>query len=147
MTEYVNYTGGVVLHITTPHATLYESKEDGAVLVRYFLDLSFPYLVLGTLRSDESDVNENVIKPNMSDQQNYNSARALRFFVHFLYRHCTPTTWNFLVSRVVEDVKHKATIFFFFFWTQTQSFRINSTKISQQSLKKFETSATAVAVA
>ena len=92
MTEYVNYTGGVVLHITTPHATLYESKEDGAVLVRYFLDLCFPYLVLGTLRFDESDVNENVIKPNMSDQQNYNSARALRFFVHFLYRHSTPTT-------------------------------------------------------
>ena len=53
----------MVLHITIPHATLNESKDDDVVLVRYFLDLWFPYLVLGTLRSDDSEGNENVIKP------------------------------------------------------------------------------------
>ena len=53
----------MVLHITIPHATLNESKDSVVVLVRYFLDLCFPYLVLGTLRSDYSDGNENVIKP------------------------------------------------------------------------------------
>ena len=53
----------MVLHITIPHAMLNESKDGDVVLVPYFLDLYFSYLVLGTLRSDYSDGNENVIKP------------------------------------------------------------------------------------
>ena len=91
----------MVLHITTPHATLNESKDDDVVLVRYFLDLCFPYLVLGTLRSDYSDGNENVIKPTCQI-----SKTTLHVHYAFLYisfcRHCSPTTWNFL------------SIFFFF---------------------------------
>ena len=39
--------------------------------------------VIGTLRSNDADGNENVKKTNWFDKQNNNFARASRFFVHF----------------------------------------------------------------
>ena len=53
-------------------------------------------------------------KTNKSDQQNNNSERAVRFFVHFFYRHCSPTTRNFLVSRFTEDVNTRQQFSFSF---------------------------------
>ena len=91
----------------------------------------FPILGIGDLKIRWKRRRRERHKTNMSDQQNSNSARALRFFVHFVHRYCSPATRNFLVSRFTEDVKHKATIFFFFYWTQIQSFRSNFRKISQ----------------
>ena len=39
--------------------------------------------------------------------QNNNFARASRFFCKFLCRHCTTTTWKFIISRFVEDVNKR----------------------------------------
>ena len=104
----------MVLHITIPHATLKESKDDDAVLVRYFLDLCFPYLVLGTLRSDDSDGNENVIKPICQ----ISKTTTLHVHYAFLYisfcRCCSPITRNFLVSRFTEDVNTRQQFSFSF---------------------------------
>ena len=70
-------------------------------------------------------------KTNMSNPQNNNSARALRFFVHFLL----PSLLAYYVKlprfTFHGGRKLKATIFVFFFWPQIQSFRIYSWKISQ----------------
>ena len=41
------------------------------------------YLVLGSLRSNDADGNENVKKNNWFNEHNNNFARASRFFVHF----------------------------------------------------------------
>ena len=75
------------------------------------------------LNDDDDDGNENGKKELVLDKQNNNFARASRFFCTFLCRRCTTTTWNFLISRFVEDGEQKTTTFFFFSWTLMQSFR------------------------
>ena len=49
-------------------------------------------LLLGTVRFNDADSNENVKKNNRSYRQNNNFARASRFFVHFFARFCTTRT-------------------------------------------------------
>ena len=61
-------------------------------------------LLLGTLRSNDADGNENVKKNNRFYKQNINFARASRFFVHFFARFCTTRTWKCIISRFMEDV-------------------------------------------
>ena len=58
---------------------------------------------------------ENGQKATGSDKQNNNFARASPFFVHFfaVVARCTTTTWNFLVSSFVEDVKTRQQFSFF----------------------------------
>ena len=104
----------MVLHITIPHATLNESKDSDVVLVRYFLDLCFSYLVLGTLRSNYSDGNENVIKPITQISKTTTLNVHYAFLYIFFYRHCSPTTRNFLVSRFTEDVNTRQQFSFSF---------------------------------
>ena len=58
---------------------------------------------IGSLRNDDDDGNENGKKAIGLDKQNNNFARASRFFCTFLCRRCTTTTWNWLISRFVED--------------------------------------------
>ena len=60
--------------------------------------------IIGTLRSNDADGNEDVKKNNRFNKQNNNFARASRFFVHFFARFCTTTTWKCLISRFMEDV-------------------------------------------
>ena len=104
----------MVLHITIPHATLNESKDGDVVLVPYFLDLYFSYLVLGTLRSDYSDGNENVIKPVCQIHKTITPQVHYAFLYISFCRHCSPTTWNFLVSRFMEDVNSRQQFSFSF---------------------------------
>ena len=44
-------------------------------------------------------------------EQNNNSARASRFFLHFFDDHCTTTRWNLPMRRFVEDVDIRRQIF------------------------------------
>ena len=53
---------------------------------------------------------------------------CITLFSTFLYRRCTTTSWNFLISRFVEDVNTTPTIFFSFCPTLIQSFRIQLQK-------------------
>ena len=55
-----------------------------------------------SLSTDDGDVNENSKQATGLDWQNNNSARD-HAFCTFLCRHCTTTTWKFLISRFVED--------------------------------------------
>ena len=67
---------------------------------------------LGSLSNDDGDVNENGKKAIGWDGQNNSSARASRFFVHFLPR--TTTTWKCLISRFVENVNTRRQLYFSF---------------------------------
>ena len=50
----------------------------------FFMYVFHNVLLLGTLRSNDADGNENVKKKNNRfNKQNNNSARASHFFVHF----------------------------------------------------------------
>ena len=92
----------------------------------YRIKISIGYSLIWSLSNndDNDDVNENGKKAKGLDQQNNNSARAPRFFVHF-----------FAVTARLKDVKrpnftfcggreHKTTTSFFFSWTSIQSFKI-----------------------
>ena len=62
-----------------------------------------------SLSNDDGDVNENGKKAISWDRQNNNFARASHVhhslvLCRLLCRHCTTTTWNFLISRFMEDV-------------------------------------------
>ena len=73
-----------------------------------FLPIVFPP---PTPLSHEGDVNENVKQATGLDWQNNNSARD-HAFCTFLCRHCTTTTWKFLISRFVEDVSTRQRLSF-----------------------------------
>ena len=60
--------------------------------------------IIGTLRSDDADGDENVRKKKSLYKKNNNFARASRIFVHFFARFCTTTTWKCLISRFMENV-------------------------------------------
>ena len=60
-------------------------------------------LIIGTLRSNDADGNENV-KTKRFNKQNNNFARALRFFCTFLSCFCTTSTRKCQISRFKEDV-------------------------------------------
>ena len=74
-------------------------------------------LLLGTLRFNDADSNENVKKNNRSYRQNNNFARASRFFVHFFARFCTTTTWKCLIPRFMSDVTSDDKIQFLFLYS------------------------------
>ena len=50
-------------------------------------------------------------KNNRFNDQHNSSARALRFLVHFFDVHCTPTTWNLLIWRFMENADKQRRIF------------------------------------
>ena len=62
------------------------------------------WVVLGTLRSNDADGDENVKKHNRFYKENNSFVRALHFFCTFLSRFCTTTTWKCLISCFMEDV-------------------------------------------
>ena len=54
---------------------------------------------------------------------------CITLFCTFHCRRCTTTTWNLLISHLNYGRReHKTTVFFFFFWTQIQSFIIQFQK-------------------
>ena len=54
---------------------------------------------------------------------------CITLFCTFPCRRCTTTTWNLLISHFNYGRReHKITVFFFFFWTKVQSFRIQLQK-------------------
>ena len=54
---------------------------------------------------------------------------CITLFCTFRCRRCTTTTWNLLISHFNYGRReHKTKVFFFFFWTQIQSFRIQLQK-------------------
>ena len=59
---------------------------------------SVTYGIVGTLRSNDAEDNENVKKNNRFNKQNNNFARASHFFVHFF------PVFARLISRFMEDV-------------------------------------------
>ena len=59
--------------------------------------------LIGSLSNNDGVVNENGIKAVGLDSPKNNVARSSRFFVHFLSRGYTTTTWNFLILRFVVD--------------------------------------------
>ena len=60
--------------------------------------------LIGTLRSNDADGNENVKKKIGLIRKNNNFARALRFFVHFFSCFCTTTTLKCLLLRFMDNV-------------------------------------------
>ena len=62
--------------------------------------------ILGTLRSNDADGDENVKKKtnNRFHNQNNNFARASHFFVHFFAHFCMTATWKCLISHFMEYV-------------------------------------------
>ena len=60
--------------------------------------------LIGTLRSNDADGNENVKKKSCLIRKKNNFARASRFFVHFFSCFCTTTTWKCLLLRFMENV-------------------------------------------
>ena len=67
--------------------------------------------LMRNLSTDDGDVNENGKQATGLDWQNNNSARD-HAFCTFLCRHCTTTTWQFLISRFVEDVSTRQRLSF-----------------------------------
>ena len=67
--------------------------------------------LMRNLSTDDGDVNENGKQATGLDWQNNNSARD-HAFCTFLCRHCTTTTWKFLISRFVEDVSTRQRLSF-----------------------------------
>ena len=59
---------------------------------------------IGTLRCDDSNGNETVKKNNRFNEQNKNSARASRFFVHFSAITARIQRENALLHTFMEDV-------------------------------------------
>ena len=70
---------------------------------RSIAEESVPSTTVGSLRNHDGDGNENGNKAIGLEKQNNNFTRASRFFVHFSAVRCTTTTWNWLISRFVED--------------------------------------------
>ena len=73
----------------------WKKKKNGKQVVtsrRFLLRL------IGTLRSNDADGDENVKKNNRFYKQNNSFARASHFFCTFLSRFCTTTTWKCLIS-------------------------------------------------
>ena len=60
-----------------------------------------------------------------------NGARASRFFRTFLCRRCTTTTWNYLISRFVEDTNTSQRLSFSFPELWYSPLKFNSRKICQ----------------
>ena len=69
--------------------------------------------ILGTLRTNDGDDNEN-LKKQLVYKQNNNFASATRFFVHFFARFCTTTMWKYLISRFTETKTSIDEILFLF---------------------------------
>ena len=69
--------------------------------------------ILGTLRTNDADDNEN-LKKQLVYKQNNNFASATRFFVHFFARFCTTTMWKYLISRFTETKTSIDEILFLF---------------------------------
>ena len=81
------------------------SGVDNEIMIKMMTMKTFTKITtIGTLRCDDSNGNETVKKNNRFNEQNKNSARASRFFVHFICRHCTTTTWKCLTAHFMEDV-------------------------------------------
>ena len=68
---------------------------------------------LGSLSNDDGDVNENGKKKRfrLTKQQ---LCKFITLFCTFLCRHCTTTTWKYLISRLVEDLKTRQRLYFSF---------------------------------
>ena len=65
------------------------------------------------------------------DWQNIIFECASRFFWTFLCRHCTTTTWNYLISRFVEDTNTNQRLSFSFSELWYSPLKFNSRKICQ----------------
>ena len=72
--------------------------------VLFFVPSCFLSSLIGTLRSNDADGNENVKKKTILWLAKQQLARVPCFFVHFSARFCTTTTWTCLISRFMEDV-------------------------------------------
>ena len=83
--------------------------------------------LIGSLRNDDGDGNENGKKAKGLDKQKNNFARASPFFVHSLpsLHDNNVKLPNFTFCRGREQ---KTTTFFFFSWTWMQPFRIQLQK-------------------
>ena len=93
---------------------------------------------LRSFSNDDGDVNTNDKRNNrfrLAKEQLCTCITLL--FCTFLCRHCSTTTWKFLISRFVENVDTRqrpgagdrlAKTLFFFSWTSIQSFRFQLQK-------------------
>ena len=79
---------------------------------------------LRRLSKDDGDDNENGKKATPLDRQCNNLARESRFCT-FLYRRCSTTTWNFLISRFIEDVDTRQRFSFSFCWLRDRFLEFN----------------------
>ena len=69
------------------------------------------------------------LKSNRFTQGKQQLCTCITLFCTFICRRCATATWNCLFSRFSRGREQKTTIFFFFSWTLTQSFRIQLQKI------------------
>ena len=92
----------------SPHWTfLIRQSSDPKYKFEYLLRLSKDNRELEQLLLRRRQLQNN----NRFNDQNNSSARASRFLVHFFDVHCTPTTWNLLIWRFMEDVDKQRRIF------------------------------------
>ena len=77
------------------------------------MSVSFIGEKLRSLSNDDGDVNENDKKKRfrLTKQQ---LCKFITLCCTFLCRHCTTTTWKYLISRLMEDLKTRQRLYFSF---------------------------------